>query len=389
MVKSFFALALTIALVAAAAAQGASTSASPSAPTIGVSDHDVIPRQLLSIDVLDHDASLNPYELAWVDSGSAVVAVVTSTLVLDPDGSKRNIPFAVPSANEGLYLVESRKNSAPIARSDVIHIIAPEHEYLPVVLTNETVELTCPVTSTNIYVGGTAYQVELDDPVRPAYNHADKNISLRSYTLNGDPNLKRELVGYGSGDPKAPQLATLFNPHRVPGLTAFYRVHDWHWAPSPQPGTRGEAIDSPPVTGLGLRTAPGEVLQVPDSGYAIGGGYEVVLLFADEDTVTLKYGRDDTAATGYTLHIDNICTDAKLLALYGLLDDPAGPRYLYMPPDHAYDLPTLKSGQPIGTARGSKMFVAIVDTGTFQDPRSCNEWWLVRPGYRGTCPPGP
>jgi len=260
--------------------------------------------------------------------------------------------------------------------------------YLPLIAAS----YTCPITSTNQYSGGLAYQVDTDDPVRPAYDHADKNLGLRGYTPNTDPGLKRELVDYGSDDPtQPPQFATLFAPYRVPTLTNFYRVHDWNWAPSPDPGSRGDPITAYPVTALGLQTPPGETLHVPTSGYDIGGGMEVLVLFADADTVALRYTRHDSSAPpGYTVHVDNLCTDPNLLALYDALDDPAGPRYVYVPdedPPYSYDLPNLYAGQPLGTARGTEVVVAIADSGSFMDPRSCNEWWQVRPDYSGVCPP--
>jgi hypothetical protein len=242
------------------------------------------------------------------------------------------------------------------------------------------------------YRQGFAFQIELDNPVRLAGNHADKNLELRSYVPNTDPLLRRELVDYGSDDPtQPPQLATLFAPADVPSLTGFYQVHKWTWAPSPDPGTRGAPKTSPPVTALGLAVTPGRPIHVPHSGYDIGGGMEVIVIYADEDSVTLRYAREDSAgAAGYTLHIDQICTDANLLALYNTLDDPQGPRYVYVPPQnrpYGYDLPQLPAGQPVGTARGAEMVVAIVDSGAFMDPRSCNEWWQIRPGYNGSCPP--
>ena len=49
-------------------------------------------------------------------------------------------------------------------------------------------------------------------------------------------------------------------------------------------------------------------------------------------------------------------------------------------------LPTLPAGKTFGTARATEIVVAISDTGSFMDPRSCNEWWQVRPGYAGSCP---
>jgi hypothetical protein len=250
--------------------------------------------------------------------------------------------------------------------------------YLPFVARSQ---LSCPSTSTNQYQNGIAYQYDRDNPVRPAQAHADKNIELRGFAVT-EPDV-RDFIDYGcDDDTRPPQFATLFGPARVPALTTFYRVHHWVWSDSPEPGERGDPIAHPPVTALGLQTIPGEALRVPTSGYDIGGGMEVILLFADADTVALRYTREDSSGPpGYTVHLDGLCTDPNLLALYIELDDPDGPRYQY--PNAAYQLPTLYAGQPVGVARGTQVVVAIADTGTFQDPRSLEEWWQVRPGSLG------
>jgi hypothetical protein len=267
------------------------------------------------------------------------------------------------------------------APSALFDLTPTAYVYLPLVVGGQ---YTCPMASSNLYDYGIAFQYDTDNPVRPAYLHADKNLALRSYSST-DPPL-RELVNYGSGDPtQPPQFATLFDPPRVPALVNFYRVYNWYWAPSPAPGTRGDPLTNYPVTALGLQTTPGEILYVPESGYNIGGSMEVLVLFADEDSIALRYTRDDSSAPGgYTVHIDNICTDPNLLVLYNSLDDPDGPRYQF--PNPSYDLPNLPAGHPFGTAQGDEIVVAIVDTGGFVDPRSCNEWWQVRPGYSGDCP---
>lgn len=255
--------------------------------------------------------------------------------------------------------------------------------YLPIVIAPE-----CASSSANEYTSGIAYQFDTDNPVRPAYDHADKNIELRGYVANTDPDLKGELVDYGSGDPtQPPQLATLFSPAQVPTFVDFYQVHNWNWVPSPTPGTRSTPIDDPPVTAVSFSLPQSTALHTPISGYDIGGGVEAIVIFADKDTVTLHYTREDSAAKGYTVHIDHICTDPNLLSLYNSLDDADGPRYDY--PSASYNLPTLAAGQALGTTSSQDMVVAIVDTGAFQDPRSCNEWWQIRPDYGGTCPPGP
>jgi hypothetical protein len=249
----------------------------------------------------------------------------------------------------------------------------------------------CPEASVNFYAAGGAHQYDLDNPVRPAWQHADKNLSLRGYTPNNDGTLQRQLINFGSDDPnQPPQFATLFKPARVPDLTGFYRVHEWIWAPSPDPGQRGAPIAWPEVTALGLGASFGETIYVPSSGYNIGGGMEVLILYADEHSVTLRYTREDSSgAAGYSVFISNICTDPKLLALYRQTDRSNGPRYTYVPPGnrpYVYDLPNLPAGKPLGTVIAGEVVVSISDTGRFWDPRSCNEWWQIRPGYNGGCP---
>lgn len=278
-----------------------------------------------------------------------------------------------------LVLADTIAQSSAVMQAEV-----SPRAYLPIVIGPP--EFPCATSSTNEYTSGTVFQYDTDNPVRPAYNHADKNIELRGYVANTDPNLQRELVDYDSGDPtQPPQFATLFNPYQVPAFAEFYQVYGWAWDDSPDPGTRTSPITVPPTTAVSFILPPGKTLHTPVSGYDIGDGQEAIVLFADADTITLHYSREDTAAVGYTLHIDHICTDPNLLALYNTLDYPDSPRYDY--PAANYNLPTLVAGQPFGTTRSQNIVVAIVDTGAFQDPRSCNEWWQSRPGYTGTCPP--
>jgi hypothetical protein len=85
--------------------------------------------------------------------------------------------------------------------------------------------------------------------------------------------------------------------------------------------------------------------------------------------------------------VDNICTDPNLLALYNQLDDPDGPRYEYHGYPYFYDLPNLPEAHPFGTARDTEIVVTISDSGGFPPTNSCHEWWQIRPGYAGRCPP--
>jgi hypothetical protein len=105
-----------------------------------------------------------------------------------------------------------------------------------------------------------------------------------------------------------------------------------------------------------------------------------MVIYADAHSLTLHFTREDTAAVGYTVHVDNICTDPNLLALYNALDNAARNTYSGARP-YAYNLPGLTAGQVFGTALDGEVRVAIVDTGSFMDPRSCGDWWEIRPGH--------
>ena len=191
---------------------------------------------------------------------------------------------------------------------------------------------------------------------RPAEEHADLNLALRSYVSTS---AYLGLVDYGgSTDPGAPQLAGLC-VGCAPPFHSAYRVHHWNWSTN----QRAEPITDPPVTLVGMDLAPGTTVHVPDSGYTIGSGYEVLVLYASEDRITLKYTREDNVIFGYTLHVENICVEPSLLALYQAMN-AAG----------RSSLPALRSGQAFGRARG-EIGVAIRDCGAFLDPRSRKDWW--------------
>ncbi len=197
---------------------------------------------------------------------------------------------------------------------------------------------------------------------RPAESHPDLNLAIRSYETT---NALQALVDYsGSSDPKAPQLPALFNDRRTPLFPAVYRVYDWDWSTD----SRGGPIGAWPVTLLGMATTPGETIGAPDSGYDIGQGYEALVLYASETRLTLKYTRDDNVVQGYTVHLENVCTEPSLLASYRQLNSLGRSR-----------LPALKGGQALGRATGEEIGVAVRDTGRFMDPRSRKDWWKGAP----------
>ena len=195
-------------------------------------------------------------------------------------------------------------------------------------------------------------------PAMPAQEHPDHNLAVRGYQVVDED---CRLLDYGGEhDPLAPQLAGLFGAPRLPDMASTYQVRNWDWSHM-RPGS---LITTPSVSALGLKATPGETLHVPESGYTIGSGCEVLVIYAATDRITLKYTREDNVVQGYTLHVDRICVDPALLALYRACDDTG----------RAY-LPALRPGQPLGRARDDQVIVAIVDSGTFMDPRSRLDWW--------------
>jgi hypothetical protein len=113
-----------------------------------------------------------------------------------------------------------------------------------------------------------------------------------------------------------------------------------------------------------METAPYETIYTPDSGYDIGGGYDALVLYASQTQLTLNYTREDDVVRGYTIHIEEICVEPDLLALYQQAN-AAG----------RGSLPAVRGGQPLGRSPGGEIMVAIRDSGSFMDPRSHYDWW--------------
>ncbi len=213
-----------------------------------------------------------------------------------------------------------------------------------------------------------------DPSDRPAEQHADLNLALRGYAP-ASPNATNRIAdncSAHSDDTRAPQLCGLFADHRRPIFLGVFRVWQWDWENNRR-GTEFErgllACGQERVSLARLQMTPGEILRVPASGYSIddAGGYEVLVLYASETRITLKYTREDNVVEGYTLHLENICVNPDLLALY-LQMNAAGRR----------NLPALKAGQAFARARGNAMGLVIRDNGNWMDPRCCNDWWRIQ-----------
>ena len=241
-------------------------------------------------------------------------------------------------------------------RAGTVAVDAPEavtwDPYLPLVWQGAP---GCPPIPGEEYV---TLDVEGPPTKRPAEDHPDLNLALRGYRMtHANPG----LVNYGRGDdPRAPQLRGLFADSRLPTFTNGYRVYDWDWVCN----CRGPLLTDRAVTLTGLRVDRGETIHVPNSGYEIESGYEVLVLYASEERITLKYTREDDAVYGYTLHVEGVCVEPRLLTLYRTQNE-AG----------RAELPALRAGQAFGRARGNEIGVAIRDTGRFLAPNSKGDWW--------------
>jgi hypothetical protein len=193
---------------------------------------------------------------------------------------------------------------------------------------------------------------------RPPPEHADLNLHLRGWEPTGGTLGLIDLSG--PTDDLAPKIYSMFGDDRVPVFVRNYQVYDWNW----ETNSRAGLITDWEVTLAGLGTAPGEVLEVPDSGYDIGEGLDVRVLHVDDDSITLKYTREDNVVSGYTIHVVGVCVEPGLRGLYEA-DDAAG----------RGELPALGGNQPFGRARSAEVLVAVRDTGAFMDPRSRKDWW--------------
>ena len=201
---------------------------------------------------------------------------------------------------------------------------------------------------------------------RPAEAHADLNLALRGYTTaTGEYVGLLDNCGAVPGDYRAPQLRGLFSDRRRPTFLGVYWVYQWDWACN----CRSSGVENRWGPSFAtLATTPGEVLYVPDSGYRIDApqDYEVLVLYASPERITLKFTREDNVVQGYTLNLEDICVDPNLLALYQACN-AAGRR----------NLPALRARQPLGHARGAELGFAIRDAGNWMDPRNCADWWRL------------
>lgn len=221
----------------------------------------------------------------------------------------------------------------------------------------------CPTLSSQSY---TLIPMDGVDLTHPAPVHGDLNLTQRGYIPVAAQTQLIDLAGPVDAD--APQLAQLFAGTQPIRLTSLYQVADWQW-PCGDHGCRGEPLSTPEVTLLGLESKPGTPLYAPARQASIyrdhaGNDYVAVVLYAETGRLTLAYTRDGSVANGYAVHLEQVCVDPSLVQRYVEADHKG-----------RQQLPALQHHQPLGTAAGSEVRVAIRDRGAFLDPRSRKDWW--------------
>jgi hypothetical protein len=188
--------------------------------------------------------------------------------------------------------------------------------------------------------------------------NADVNIKLRgSQATTGTLNL---VDINGPTDSNAPRLHAMFGPDRVPAITALYQVGKF--------GGISTGVEANPPHLVGFQVAAGEVIEAPDRPVSIGSGKVAMVIYVDENSLTLKFTREDTITGGYAVHILGICPDPALEAAYNQ-GNAAG----------RGNMPAVAGNQALGRAIGTEIWVSVRDQGQFMDPRSRKDWWQGAP----------
>ena len=232
--------------------------------------------------------------------------------------------------------------------------------YLPVVFGSPLP--VCPPNSERAYE-----LIPVDGPPadHPDALHGDLNLALRGHLPVSATLGLLDINGPTDGDP--PQLAGIFGDGRTPAFTAAHRVYGWDWGCGTD-GCASPDLTPQEVSLLGLAVNVTETLSFPSREAEIyGGEFKALVLYAAENRITLGYTRHDSVAPGYALHLESVCVDPNLLALYRQANA-----------DGRGNLPALHNGDVLGTARAGEVLVAVRDRGEFMDPRSRKDWWRGR-----------
>ncbi|MBP8591030.1 hypothetical protein KBI33_00990 [Candidatus Shapirobacteria bacterium] len=195
-------------------------------------------------------------------------------------------------------------------------------------------------------------------------SHPDLNLNIRRYEpIDGT----KGLIDFSHPvDDKAPQFTSILENTPSPAIISLYQVYNWSWETNSRGNLWKKPSDAPDdfATLIGLETSNGQNVLLPVSGYDIGGGNGAMVIYASADSVTLKYTCEDTISTGYTVYLSGFNVRPEVQSLYNQLNQQG-----------RVSLPAAPGGYVLGTATGNPLLVAVVDTGSFLDPRWKRDWW--------------
>lgn len=196
------------------------------------------------------------------------------------------------------------------------------------------------------------------------------NFSLHEWT---EVNEAKEPVNYGGEtDPNPPPSIGSIFAGRYPEIVKTYAIY--HQKPQTEYdfciSTAPPGSFCPKVTLIGLGATPGEPLLGLAAGRKISGENTLMVLYADQNTITFTHSTGDTwPADGYPFYIHDICVDPNLLATYQKNNS-----------DGRGVLPAVKAGQIFGYAKNTDVKVTVRDTDQWMDPRAKKDWWQFGPG---------
>ena len=251
--------------------------------------------------------------------------------------------------------------------------------YLPFLTSSSLCPQTSSASFDTIQFQGSPYKDN-----RLTDENADFRLSLLGYAAYTDQfGLGYSSYGGGTGEGGGPRMSGIYGPNRGTSFVQTYQVYRWTWDENGLPpyGSRGTLNSAEPwkVMVIDIATTPGEYIHIPerDAAYeTIDGVHIAMVLYAGEQELTLAYFNRDhvltTSGHGYVVHMLDFCVDPNLLSLYRAQLDSAGKR-------STMHLPALYNDQPVGTALGSTMAVAIRDGARYMDPRVKTDWWYDLP----------
>ena len=282
----------------------------------------------------------------------------TSTTTSTPDGSATATATATETPDG---------TRTPDATPDLTATAAKNHVYMPSII--QYVEAaTCPAVSVNFYP-----TINIESGIYKSNRLTDENADLRLSVLGYTPTKAfLGLATYGGDtDTHAPNFRNILKSPDHPTIIAAYERFDWDWdetAPPPY-GSRGGVNHEWEASVIDVSAVPGEAVYIPSRNVPINstGPYAAMVLYADEDELTLSYGTHDSVVDGYVVYLSNLCVDPSLVATYRaqLLNGRRS----------TGRLPVILNTQPVGIAQTNRVTLAVRDRAAFLDPRSDKDWW--------------